>query len=446
MATQINMPREMRKHVASMISEFNRLGSFFFLINQSGFNYNIRYGPIRLAKQGIFYHEEYNILICYFCEKETDVDELRSNSIIIILHKSTCSFKDGSRDNSTTNNIPIHHPDDEQCQLINNELHERYCVNDNNWFMSISQENSDQTSRDGLFDTILPIPFNNFNNNPFDLVSTNVTDLTSNMRIDIPESQPFLNNLSTQSNSVPPLPLGLPVPCNQTVGQPNIPFYVPSRDSNSPHHRDPQESTDSGLKSDGGVPDRPYSKFTNNGEVLYNQMMANYQNRLNTFKNWPHHSISSRDMSKAGLYMTGRGDSVKCFTCGVILKDWDPTDDPFTEHQKWSTGCSYIAENYSKSKSENNEKKTKLETLYPSATGTNTMPLSVLTSTEAESLREENEKLKNETTCRICLDNPAEILTLPCAHISCCATCAAPLKKCPICRRVIQGTVKIFLS
>ncbi|KAK6169025.1 hypothetical protein SNE40_020155 [Patella caerulea] len=447
MTTQINRSREIRKHFASMISELNRLGSFFILINQPDFNYNIRYGPLRLAKQGIFYHEEYNILICYFCEKETDVDELKSNSIIIILHNSTCSFKDGTRDNSTTNNIPIQHPDDERCQLISNELHERFCVNDDNRSMSIFQENIGQTSRDDLLGTTLPNYFNSVNDDHFGLVSTNFTDLTSTMRIDIPESQPLPNNLSTPSNSVPPPSLSFPVPSNQTVGQPNTPFRFPTRDSNSHHRRHPQENTDSGLKTDGVVPGRPNSKDTNFRKAFNTTMMANYQNRLDTFKNWPHHSIPSPDMSKAGFYMTGREDSVKCFTCGIILKDWDPTDDPFTEHQKFSPKCSYITENYSKSKSEHiSKKKHELETLYPSTTGTNTLPSSILTSTEAESLREENEKMKNETTCRICFDNPAEILTLPCAHISCCVTCAAPLKKCPICRRPIQGTVKIFLS
>ncbi|KAK6174437.1 hypothetical protein SNE40_017714 [Patella caerulea] len=432
------MAKETSKHVASMISELTRLRSFFSLISQGGINYNIRNGPIRLAKQGIFYHEECNILICYFCEKETDINELQN--IIIVLHNSTCSFKDGSRNNSVTDNIPIQHPDDEHCQLINNELRERYRVTDSN--MSISRENSDQAPRDSL---IPPISFNNMNNNPFYLLPTNFTNLASDIRRDIPESQPFRNNLSTQSNFSPLPPLSLPVPSNKTVDKSNRISCLPSRDSNSRHHRHSRESIDCGLKNEDAIPDRPYSK--ENRKTPDIPMMASYQNRLDTFKQWPHHSISPRDVSRAGLYMTGRGDSVKCFTCNVILKNWKPTDDPFIEHRKWSQSCSYIAEKSSKNQRENiSKEKHSLETFSTPDKSTNPMPSSALTSAEAESLREENEKLKNETTCRICLDNPAEILTLPCAHISSCASCAAALKKCPICRHVIKGTVKVFLS
>ncbi|XP_055955957.1 uncharacterized protein LOC126815350 [Patella vulgata] len=411
------MSKEAPKHVASMINEVTRLKSFFSLISWSGFNYNIRNGPIRLAKQGIFYHDEHNILICFICKKETDIDELQN--IIIILHTSTCPFKDGSRNNSVSSNIPIQHPDDDQCQLINNELCGRYCENDSNSYMSISQENSGQaprdslirpfsfnnndsnrlmsisqensgqtpsdslirpfsfnndsnrlmsisqensgqTPRDSLFGVIQPLSFNNVINNPFNLISTNFTNSTQSMRIDIPESQPFLNN-STQSmridipESQPILNnlTSLPVPSNQTVGKPNPPTCSPSRDSNSHHHRHPQESTDCGSKNEGEIPYLSNPKDNNNRKACDTPMMASYQNRLDTFKKWPHHSISPRDVSRAGLYMTGKGDSVQCFTCDVILKSWKPTDDPFTEHQKWSPNCSYIAEKYSKSKTDN---------------------------------------------------------------------------------------------
>jgi hypothetical protein len=65
-------------------------------------------------------------------------------------------------------------------------------------------------------------------------------------------------------------------------------------------------------------------------------------NRYKTYKSW----IGNVDpllLSKAGFYfLNNRSDSVKCFSCGLQLKDWDITDDPFDEHYKWSPECKFI--------------------------------------------------------------------------------------------------------
>lgn len=39
----------------------------------------------------------------------------------------------------------------------------------------------------------------------------------------------------------------------------------------------------------------------------------------------------------------GQGDKVKCFFCGGILWDWDPTDEPYTEHAKWFPKCPWLS-------------------------------------------------------------------------------------------------------
>jgi len=35
---------------------------------------------------------------------------------------------------------------------------------------------------------------------------------------------------------------------------------------------------------------------------------------------------------------------------------------------------------------------------------------------------------------------------LPCGHLVCCADCAPAMRKCPICRGYVKGTVKTFLA
>jgi hypothetical protein len=65
----------------------------------------------------------------------------------------------------------------------------------------------------------------------------------------------------------------------------------------------------------------------------------------------------------------------------------------------------------------------------------------VMNSTE---LVEENERLKNEKLCVICLNANKNILLLPCAHLAACFDCSFALKDCPMCRTKIQATVHAF--
>jgi len=65
---------------------------------------------------------------------------------------------------------------------------------------------------------------------------------------------------------------------------------------------------------------------------------------------------------------------------------------------------------------------------------------------EAQKLEEENRKLKEARTCRVCMDQEINTVFLPCGHLSCCESCAKSLTDCPICRNVIRGTVKTFIA
>ncbi|KAK3606641.1 hypothetical protein CHS0354_032116 [Potamilus streckersoni] len=60
-------------------------------------------------------------------------------------------------------------------------------------------------------------------------------------------------------------------------------------------------------------------------------------------------------------------------------------------------------------------------------------------------LEEENKRLKEQTTCKICMENPIRVIFIPCGHLVCCETCAPAFRKCPICRKRIQQAIKTFL-
>ncbi|XP_053397604.1 baculoviral IAP repeat-containing protein 3-like [Mercenaria mercenaria] len=64
---------------------------------------------------------------------------------------------------------------------------------------------------------------------------------------------------------------------------------------------------------------------------------------------------------------------------------------------------------------------------------------------EAVSAEAENQKLKELTSCKICMEQTMCITFLPCGHLLCCERCAVQVKRCPTCREKITGTVKTFM-
>ena len=63
-----------------------------------------------------------------------------------------------------------------------------------------------------------------------------------------------------------------------------------------------------------------------------------------------------------------------------------------------------------------------------------------------QSLLEENRQLKDLRMCKICMENEASVAMLPCGHLCCCTDCAPAMRKCPICRQFVKGTVRTWLA
>uniref|UniRef100_A0A8C0A828 Baculoviral IAP repeat containing 2 n=1 Tax=Bos mutus grunniens TaxID=30521 RepID=A0A8C0A828_BOSMU len=62
------------------------------------------------------------------------------------------------------------------------------------------------------------------------------------------------------------------------------------------------------------------------------------------------------------------------------------------------------------------------------------------------SLEEQLRRLQEERTCKVYMDKEVSIVFIPCGHLVVCQECAPSLRKCPICRGIIKGTVRTFLS
>ncbi|KAL1465551.1 hypothetical protein WDU94_005108 [Cyamophila willieti] len=78
--------------------------------------------------------------------------------------------------------------------------------------------------------------------------------------------------------------------------------------------------------------------------------MMFYRNRLKTFTSWPFSSengdtCSAESMAGAGFYSISkkRNDtSVKCFCCFKELDGWEEMDNPWEEHKRHQTNCTFI--------------------------------------------------------------------------------------------------------
>ncbi|XP_060566813.1 baculoviral IAP repeat-containing protein 8-like [Ruditapes philippinarum] len=71
--------------------------------------------------------------------------------------------------------------------------------------------------------------------------------------------------------------------------------------------------------------------------------MEYYENRLKTFDTYPKQILPDKyQLARAGFYYTKEADIVVCFRCGVKLSQWEPHDNPSTEHLKWSPNCKYM--------------------------------------------------------------------------------------------------------
>ncbi|KAM9220015.1 baculoviral IAP repeat-containing protein 3 isoform 1-T1 [Dugong dugon] len=61
-------------------------------------------------------------------------------------------------------------------------------------------------------------------------------------------------------------------------------------------------------------------------------------------------------------------------------------------------------------------------------------------------MEEQLRRLQEERTCKVCMDKEVSIVFIPCGHLVVCKECAPSLRKCPICRGTIKGTVRTYLS
>lgn len=152
-------------------------------------------------------------------------------------------------------------------------------------------------------------------------------------------------------------------------------------------------------------------------------------NRVHSFKQWPQALTPTKnDFNETGLFYTGNGDKVICFSCGLGLKDWEAGDEPLTEHARWTSGCLYLDHIKGEKFVENVKKSFE----------------------EPDVIEEEDEEHDQEivakSACVICLANEKQFVFIPCGHMATCGECSFAIDKCPICRAQITKKQRVYVA
>ncbi|XP_068272356.1 baculoviral IAP repeat-containing protein 7 [Nyctibius grandis] len=203
-----------------------------------------------------------------------------------------------------------------------------------------------------------------------------------------------------------------------------------------------------------------------------NPDMVTEEMRLSTFQNWPQYTdMHPEQLARAGFFYTGESDVVRCFYCDGGVRNWSFGDDPWREHAKWYPGCEFLLQSRGREFISSVQDSVSSTLLSPRDSWDQTeQDLSasqdaVQRATETSSSREEVQslpqkesdepqmsteeqlrRLQEERMCKVCMDKDVSVVFVPCGHLVACGECALNLRLCPICRTVIRGSVRTFMS
>ncbi|NWY55728.1 BIR7B protein, partial [Chionis minor] len=159
--------------------------------------------------------------------------------------------------------------------------------------------------------------------------------------------------------------------------------------------------------------------------------MVTEEMRLTTFRTWPQYTdMHPEQLARAGFFYTGQDDVVRCFYCDGGVRNWSYGDDPWREHAKWYPGCEFLLQ------SRGREFVSSVQESFSST----------LLSPSGMSTEEQLRRLQEERMCKVCMDRDVAVVFVPCGHLVACGDCALNLRLCPICRAVIRGSVRTFMS
>lgn len=208
---------------------------------------------------------------------------------------------------------------------------------------------------------------------------------------------------------------------------------------------------------------------------------ASLEARLRSYEMWPIAlKLKPNMLSDAGFFYTGKGDQTICFHCGGGLKDWEESDEPWVEHARWFSKCSYVLmvkgkdfvdEVCGRKNNEEEKEKTEDGDIVGDAKSTTNVTLRSSTPSSSKECVNKTSEAKpiassssssdssllstslaassspaDSRLCKICYTDEMGVVFLPCGHLVACVKCALSLTTCAVCRQPVTATVRAFLS
>lgn len=166
-----------------------------------------------------------------------------------------------------------------------------------------------------------------------------------------------------------------------------------------------------------------------------------YVNRINSFTKWPERvKQTPQELAEAGFFSNGLSDHVICFHCGNGIRNWQNDAVPWVEHALHYPECSFVMFKTDKTVTkEVSVTEPEEEICKKLKKDENIIQGNTVYSTECK-------KIEDSRLCKICLDSELEVVFLPCAHMSTCASCALTQTHCPICRTQINHIIKPIMA
>uniref|UniRef100_H2ZML2 RING-type domain-containing protein n=1 Tax=Ciona savignyi TaxID=51511 RepID=H2ZML2_CIOSA len=161
--------------------------------------------------------------------------------------------------------------------------------------------------------------------------------------------------------------------------------------------------------------------------------MKFYEDRISSFEGkWTHSGPPTiSDIAKAGFFLFDVDASVRCWYCDVVVSDVSRQWSPWEEHAKQYPSCHFLLRNRGHN--------------FVEAALSSHFDEDELHPSEQESQGAEANR-SNEKRCKVCLDRDAEMVFIPCGHLSTCLICTQSLRQCPVCRMKINRSYRTFPS
>jgi hypothetical protein len=209
--------------------------------------------------------------------------------------------------------------------------------------------------------------------------------------------------------------------------------------------------------------------------------MATYEDRLNTFYQWPDsRPVSKEDLAMYGFEYIGPADRVWCRVCNLKVYNWVPWDTALGEHRRWRPQCPFLVlvdneehrfvsspqacamkmlgyekddivsayRELSRAGHEDISTDLLLDHFYqkenpPPPPDPEPMEKKEDVEETVRRMNEENERMRRERVCVTC-EGEANCLLLPCAHIPCCRACAWSADTYPKCGEKVLSHYEVF--